>query len=116
MHPLAIFLTVFLYTAILWGVVLYLYDRFFEPFDFGNFPIFLGKSVLLIFLVSLCGLHFIGVLLSLFVWWGGIMFLFQKDFWQCRVLVLLLYGLFFATSILIAGYIIEAWKLSLEIG
>src|ERR1041385_4048187 len=116
MNPLVKFSIIFVYTSILWGVVVYLYNRFFEPFEFGTLGSFLGKSALLIFVVSLCGLHFIGILISVLIWWAGLRLLFKEDFWACRILVLLLWGLFFASSILIAGFVIEEWDLSLEIG
>jgi hypothetical protein len=109
MHPLAKYAIIFLYTSVLWIVVLYLYNRFIEGFDFGNFPGFLGKSVLLIAVVSLCGFHLYGILLSVIIWWGGLMLLFKKEFWECRILVLLLWGLFFVTGMLITGVLIENW-------
>ncbi len=51
---------VFIYTAILWVVVLILYNLLFEPFDFGALGLFAVKSAILVSLVTLTVVSFPG--------------------------------------------------------
>src|SRR2546430_500605 len=90
---------VFVYTAIVWVVVLVIYNLIFEPFDFGPLKWFAGKSALLVFVISLCQVFIpFGGVAVLIPWWLGLMFVFKKDFWECRILVFLIWGVHFAFS------------------
>ena len=92
-----LFLTIaFVYLAIIWVVVLAIYNLFLEPFDFGPLASFAAKSTALILAVSLF-VTFVpfGGLASLIVWWIGLMVIFKKDFWECKILVILIWGISF---------------------
>jgi len=87
------FIVIFTYTSILWVIVLAIYNALIEAFDFGPLIWFAAKSALLISIVSLCLLvPAAGWLLSFAVWWVGLVLVFKKDFWECRVLVILIWG------------------------
>ncbi len=108
MEYLIIFPIVFVYTAILWVVVLVLYNLLFEAFDFGALGTFAGKSAILIAIVSLVlTLVPFGGLASLIVWWIGLMMVFNKDFWECRILVILIWGINFLFGLLIQGLVLS---------
>jgi hypothetical protein len=84
---------IFVYTLIVWVAVLFLYNTLVEPFDFGPLGTFAAKSLGLVFAVSLF-VTFVpfGMLASLIVWWLGLTLVFKKDFWECKVLVILIWG------------------------
>jgi hypothetical protein len=90
----AIFFAItYAYTAILWVVVLVIYNLIFEPFDFGPLGSFAWKSAVLVLAVALVRTFVpFGGLASLVIWWLGLMVIFQKDLWECRVLVILIWG------------------------
>lgn len=101
------FLIVFTYTAILWVIVLAIYSAFFEPFDFGPLSTFALKSAILVGIVSASGL-FLGIggrLANLLIWWLGLILLFRRDFWESRVLVVLLWGVNFLVGLLLQAAI-----------
>jgi hypothetical protein len=99
-----IFAIVFLYTAILWVVVLILYSVFIESFDFGRLSTFALKSVLIVGIVAAVATFVpYGGLLNLLVWALGLLIIFRKDMWELRVLVLLLWGVNFAAGLLLRG-------------
>jgi hypothetical protein len=100
---------VFIYTAVLWVVVLLLYNLFFEPFDFGPLGWFAGKSAILVFIVSLT-VTFVpfGGLASLVVWWIGLMIIFKKDLLECRILVIMIWGTNFLISLAMGAWFMSA--------
>ena len=71
---------VFLYTAILWAAVLFLYNLLFEPFDYGPLGKLAAKGSILILVITLIvGFSpVMGGLASLVVWWIGSMIVFKK--------------------------------------
>ena len=81
----------FVYTAVLWAVVLLLYNMLFEPFDFGALGWFAGKSAILISIVSLITIVSYGILATLPVWWIGLMVIFKKDLMECKILVVMIW-------------------------
>jgi hypothetical protein len=92
-----IFLAIaFVYLSIIWIAVLAIYNVFLEPFDFGPLGSFALKSVALVAIVS-AFVTFVpfGGLASLIVWWIGLMVIFKKDFWECKILVILIWGISF---------------------
>jgi hypothetical protein len=100
---------VFIYTAVLWVVVLLLYNLLFEPFDFGSLGWFAGKSAILVFIVSLT-VTFVpfGSLASLPVWWIGLMIIFKKDLLECRILVVLIWGTNFLFNLVMGAMLMSA--------
>ena len=108
MEYLIIFPIVFTYTAVLWIAVLIVYNLLFEPFDFGALTDFAWKSAILVAIVSAI-VTFVpyGSLASLIVWWIGLMILFKKDFWECRILVILIWAVNFVFYLLIRGLVLS---------
>jgi hypothetical protein len=100
---------VFVYTAVLWVVVLLLYNVLFEPFDFGSLGFFAGKSAILVFLIALT-VTFVryGDLASLPIWWIGLMVIFKKDLLECRILVVLIWGTNFLVSLAMGAMFMSA--------
>ena len=61
----------------------------FGGIDFGSLHIVIAKSVPLLALVyAVCLIPFLGWLLAIPIWWGGLMLIFHLDFWEVRTLVL----------------------------
>ena len=104
---------VFVYTVIVWTAVLVVYNLLFEPFDFGALSTFAWKSAILVLIASLV-ITFVplGIYASLLVWLIGLMLIFKKDPWECRVLVILIWGAYFlvnfAITFLIDGMLRQA--------
>ena len=92
--PIVIF-----YTAIVWVVALVIYNHLFEPFDFGALSSFIWKSAILVVLASLV-ITFVpfGIFVSLIVWLAGLMLIFKKDPWECRILVALIWVTYFLVN------------------
>ena len=93
---------VFAYLAVLWVVVLVVYNFIFESFDFGPLGMFAIKSLILLGFISVIYVLPYVHWLSLIFWWLGLMVIFQKDFWECRVLVMLIWGLSFIFRLLLS--------------
>jgi hypothetical protein len=55
--------------------------------DFGQVHIVLAKAIPLLIVVSLLQLVSFGIVISIPVWWLGLMLLFRLDFWEVRTLV-----------------------------
>jgi hypothetical protein len=100
------FLVTFVYLFVLWVVVLVVYNFVFEPFDFGPLKYFAAKSALLLTIIAI--IYLIPYLnwFSLIVWWIGLMIIFKKDFWECRILVLLIWGLSFIARLFLTGILV----------
>lgn len=109
MPELIVYTIVFAYTLILWVIVLVAYSTFIESFDFGYLPAFASKSAILVAIVSAV-VTFVpfGGFLALVVWWVGLAAIFRMDFWECRVLVFLLWGLNFVIGLALAGLLHSA--------
>ncbi len=111
MSGLVQFGIVYLYTAILWVVVLVVYSMLMEPFDFGVLSTFVWKSALLVAIVAaVVAFVPMGGLISLGIWILGLLILFRKDLWECRVLVLLLWALNYVTGLLLQFLLATAEK------
>lgn len=90
----------FVLLALVWVAVLAVYNMFLEPFDFGPLSTFAAKSVALVMIVALFVTFVpLGGLASLLVWWIGLMLIFKKDFWECKILVILIWGVSFLLSL-----------------
>jgi hypothetical protein len=96
MATLLFIVIAFIYLSIIWVAVLAVYNVFVEPFDFGPLSLFAAKSVALVLTVALF-VTFVpfGGLASLIIWWIGLMVIFKKDFWECKILVILIWGISF---------------------
>lgn len=100
------FLATFLYLAVLWVIVLTVYNLILEPFDFGPLGIFAAKSALLLAIMS--GLYLVPYAswFALVFWWIGLMVIFKKDFWECRVLVVLIWGIGFIGRLFLSALLL----------
>ena len=112
MHPILTFLVWLVFTTMVWVVVLCIYNFTIEAFDFGILGWFLAKSAGLLFVVTLL-VAFVpaGGLASLVVWWIGLMLIFKKDFWECRVLVILIWGVSFILGFAIK-FLLAEWSVA----
>lgn len=61
--------------------------------DFGQVHVVLAKAIPLLIVVSLLELVPFGIVLSIPIWWIGLMVLFRLDFWEVRTLVFINWGL-----------------------
>jgi hypothetical protein len=61
--------------------------------EFGQVHIVLAKAIPLLIVVSLLQLVPFGIVISIPVWWVGLMLLFHLDFWEVRTLVAINWGL-----------------------
>ena len=57
--------------------------------DFGQAHVAVAKGALLLLVVNGMALLPYGFLITLPVWWFGLMFLFRIDFWEARTLVVI---------------------------
>jgi len=96
MFTFIMFVVAFFYLAIIWVVVLAIYYVFLEPFDFAPLGSFVGKSIALILIVALfTAVVPYGNYATLIIWWIGLTLIFKKDFWECKILVILIWGISF---------------------
>lgn len=102
LYPI-LFVATFVYLAILWVVVLIVYNLIFEPFEFGALSSFAVRSAILLAVIALIYLIPYVNWFSLVAWWIGLMIVFKKDFWECRILVFLIWGLSFLSRIFLIG-------------
>jgi len=101
---LMIFTIVFIYTAILWVVVLLIYSAFIESFDFGALSTFALKSVIIVGVIAAVATFVpYGGLLNLLIWGLGLVIIFRKDLWEVGVLVILLWAVNFAAGLILRG-------------
>lgn len=96
MEYLIIVPIVYVYTAIVWVAVLIIYNLLFEAIDFGALGAFAWKSAILVLVATLV-ITFIpfGIFASMLVWFVGLMVIFKKDPWECRILVILIWVTYF---------------------
>jgi hypothetical protein len=93
----------FIILSVVWVIVLVVYNLIFEPFDFGPLGSFAIKSAVLITIIAVVGVIPYARWFTLLFWWFGLMIIFKKDFWECRVLVILIWGLNIVISLLLRG-------------
>lgn len=108
MYYLIAFPLTFIALAVLWVIVLTVYNLLFEPFDFGSLGSFAAKSALLLLIMTIIYLLPYANWFALIVWWIGLMVVFNKDFWECRILVLLIWGVSFAMRLVLVGLLVNA--------
>src|SRR5689334_18388331 len=111
MATLLFLIVAFVYLSIIWVAVLAIFNVFVEPFDFGPLGLFAAKSLALVLTVSLF-VTFVpyGGLASLIVWWIGLMVIFKKDFWECKILVVLIWGISFLGNLGINALLMMALR------
>lgn len=108
MSDFAIFSIVWLITAFIWVVVLVVYSSLIESFDFGHLPSFAAKSAALVTTVTLVLMYVpFGGLLSLGVWYLGLVSLFKMDPWECKYLVFLVWAVRFAVGWALQGLLLS---------
>jgi hypothetical protein len=109
MSAVLLFPIIFLYTAVLWVVVLVIYSTFVESFDFGVLSTFAWKSVILIAIVAAVETFVdYGGWFAVFIWALGLLVLFRKDLWEMRILIVMIW-----VSNLVVGWIIRLMTLRL---
>src|SRR5262245_25621960 len=99
---------IFIYLSVLWVGVLVVYNIFFEPFDFGPLASFAGKSAILIAVITAISLIPYVYFFSLIFWWIGLMIIFKKDLWECKILVFLIWGLSILFRFVLGGLLMAS--------
>lgn len=98
MEPLILFAILYVLLSIIFGIATTLYVMLVGGVDFGTIWVFLAKAAILVGLVSFVMLLPRGSgWLALLVWWGGVMYLFEMDYWEARIMALFIWGLTIAT-------------------
>lgn len=95
MDYLLVFAILFVIYLIVWIAGLFLYSIFVGGIDFGAMGVFALKSAALVAVVAGVMLIPFGGWLALLVWWVGAVALFGMEFWEAKVLVLIVWGLSF---------------------
>jgi len=109
MSAMLLFAIVFLYTAVLWVVILFIYSTFVESFDFGVLSTFAWKSAILIAIISAVTVFVpYGGFFTLLIWALGLLLLFRKDPWEARILIVMIW-----VSNFVVGWIIRLLTLRL---
>lgn len=89
-------------------VSMILSSNFVGGIEFGSVQSVIAKSAVLLVVVNIVGLLPFGILLSLPIWWGGLMVLFHIDFWECRVLVFVNWFLNVAGQAFLFGLLVHS--------
>jgi hypothetical protein len=82
---------------VIWVVALTLYNMVIGGFEIGAVGPFAGKSAVLVAIVSLILFLPFGQWIALGVWWIGIAVAFGVEFWEAKVLAVILWALTFVT-------------------
>jgi hypothetical protein len=93
MSEFALFCVIFLYSAILWVVVLVIYSALVESLDFGRLWLFAVKSLVLIAGVAAV-VTFVpgGIFVSMLAWGVGLVLIMRLDFSTAGKLIVVLGG------------------------
>jgi hypothetical protein len=111
MPALLLFLIIFVYSAVLWVVILFLYSTFVESFDFGILSKFAWKSAILVGIVAAME-AFIphGSWFTPFVWGAGLVILFRRDAWETLILVVMIWVANFLVGLIIRLLLLRLWE------
>jgi hypothetical protein len=90
MNYVVAFLVVFVVTAAVWIAAATIYNLLIGGFNFGELSAFARKSALLVALASAVLFVPFGGWLALAIWWIGVVALFGMDFWEAKIIVVLL--------------------------
>jgi hypothetical protein len=96
------------FSAAILIVSMILSSHFAGGIDFGEVHTTIPKALALLLIVDLIGMiPYVGWFLALLVWWSGLMYLFNLDFWECWFLVAINW---------ILNWIVWAFLLALVLG
>jgi hypothetical protein len=101
MEYLRLFDILMLASTIIWVAALIIYSTLIGGIDFGPLHVFAVKSAILLFVANSVGTLPCGGWAALGVWWIGIVLLFGMEWWEAKVLVLIIWVLNFGTGMLI---------------
>jgi hypothetical protein len=109
MPEFAVFIIVFIYSAILWVAVLIIYSAFIESLDFGRLSTFALKSVILIAIVAAV-VSFVpwGGFLTFPLWGLGLIIIMRVDLWEARMLLALLWVVNYFVGLAVRGAMLSA--------
>lgn len=106
MEPAIVYAIVFVYTLVLWILVLTIYHLTIESFAFGPLVSFVWKSLIMVGAVAaVITLVPGGFLASLLIWWLGLTLLFDRDFWESRMLIIVLWSVNFVAGLALRAVI-----------
>jgi hypothetical protein len=108
MNYVIAFVTLFVAYSVIWIASLVVYSMLIGGIDFGVLWQFALKSAALVAVVSLLVLIPFGGWLALAAWWFGAVFLFDMEFWEAKVLVLIVWALSFAIRFAVFAAMVSA--------
>jgi hypothetical protein len=90
------FVIVYPILAVIFGVAVFLYASFIGGVDFGALGQFIIKAAALVAVVTLVlFVPAVGGWIALGVWWAGFVLLFGMEFWEAKVIVIIIWALTF---------------------
>jgi hypothetical protein len=89
------FAILYVIVAIIFVAATVAYSALIGSLDFGAFWPFVGKAALLVGIAAAVMLLPYGGWIVLVVWWVGVVLVFRVDFWQARILVVIIWALSF---------------------
>lgn len=102
MAHVVIFGIAYAVTLVIWLIVVLIYNKVIESIDFGSLPRFVLKSLLIVAVVVPVIFYVpFGGYLSFAVWGIGLMIIFHMDVWEAKMLVMLIWAVNFAASIML---------------
>src|SRR5262245_25996722 len=100
-----------IFSTVIWVLALIMYNIVLGGIDFGPLELFAVKSVGLIAVANTFALvPFCGGWMALAVWWIGIVWLFKMEYWEAKVLVLIIWVLNFISRLAILTILAKAFQ------
>lgn len=87
------YILVYIVLAVIFAAATMLYSSLIGGLDFGALGHFIVKAGLLVAVVAGVTLLPFGGWLALGAWWIGVVWLFEIDFWDAKILVAIIWGL-----------------------
>jgi hypothetical protein len=101
MNYVVAFVVVFVVTAAVWIAAATIYNLLMGGFNFGELSAFVWKSALLVALASAVLFVPFGGWLALAIWWIGVVALFGMDFWEAKIIVVIIWACCFVIRIVL---------------
>jgi hypothetical protein len=108
MELLLAFVVLFVISTIILIVSMIITSNLMGGVEFGAVHHVILKGAGLLVLINLLALiPYVGIWLTLPVWWGGLMVLFHIDFWEARTLVFVNWGLNLLVKLFLLGLLVR---------
>ena len=97
------FVIIFVVTAVAWVAAVTVYNLVVGGFNFGELSAFVGKSAVLVAATTALAFIPYGGWLALAVWWFGVVAFFGMDFWEAKIIVIIIWLCSLAISLIAAA-------------